>query len=343
MTALTASLPSRSAPDKSHRQAVTSALATLATEQDGLTQLTRALADPIALGGAFARATDLLLSCTGRVVLAGIGKSGHVARKIQSTLASTGTRSIFVHPAEAAHGDLGMIAPQDVLIVLSQSGETLELASILTYAARHDLPLIGITTAPESALARASRIPLILPRAPEACPMGLAPTTSTLMQMALGDALAIALLEARGFTPSEFGVYHPGGHLGAMLRPVSALMHTGAAMPLGDPEMPLAAVIMEMTRKTFGCMGVVDGEGALIGLITDGDLRPALSLDLAATRADAVMNHQPITVGADILVQDALRMMSARTKPILSVFVLDNDSKPVGIVHLHDLLRAGAA
>ncbi|MBU2653914.1 KpsF/GutQ family sugar-phosphate isomerase [Acidomonas methanolica] len=342
MTELTppASCPS-SGPTPHAAGILASAARALAAERHGLGALTEALAEKTPLGHAFVAVVERVLHCRGRVILTGIGKSGHVARKIQATLASTGTPSLYIHPAEAAHGDLGMIGPDDVLIVLSHSGETSELVALLEYAARHDLAVIGLTAAPESTLARASRITLVLPRAPEACPMGLAPTTSTLMQMALGDALAVALLEQRGFTANDFGIFHPGGRLGQLLRPVHTLMHAGDAMPLGGLATPLSSVILEMTRKAFGCMGVVDEAGRMVGLISDGDLRPALHRDLATTRADAVMNPHPLTIGPDMLAQEALRVMNARPRPVTSLFVLDESGRPLGILHIHDLLRAG--
>jgi len=315
---------------------------TLGTELAGLNALAEALAEP-PLGTALAEATTRILHMAGRVVVTGIGKSGHIGRKIQATLASTGTPSLFIHPAEASHGDLGMIGPADIVLALSQSGETAELADILAHTRRHGLTLIGITTAPTSTLARASDIPLILPPATEACPMGLAPTTSTLMQLALGDAIAIALLDLRGFTADEFGAFHPGGKLGARLRPVSTLMHTGPTMPLGTADMTLSAVIMEMTRKAFGCVGILSETGTLQGLITDADLRHALHRDLHSTTAHAIMNPNPITTTPETLAQDALRLMNARAKPITSLFVLNPSQHPVGILHLHDLLRAGLA
>lgn len=273
----------------------------------------------------------------------GIGKSGHIGRKIQATLASTGTPAFFVHPAEAAHGDLGMIGGDDVILMISQSGESSELVALLEHAVRHALPVLGITAAADSTLARSSTITLCIPRAREACPMGLAPTTSTIMQLALGDALALALLERRGFTADDFGAFHPGGRLGALLRPVSRMMHRGDAMPLGTPDMPLAAVVMEMTKKAFGCIGITDPDGHLIGLISDGDLRPALTRDLNATHASDIMNNAPITTRPGTLAQEAMRIMNTRRKPITSLFVLDDAGKPLGIVHLHDLLRAGVS
>lgn len=330
-------------PYDADRAALVSAQTALRAECAGLAALQTALATPEQLGHSFSAAVALIAECAGRVVVGGIGKSGHIGRKIQATLASTGTPAMFVHPAEAAHGDLGMIDAKDILLLFSHSGETSELAALLEHAARHALPVIGVTSSPNSTLARASTLSLCLPRAREACPMGLAPTTSTMMQLALGDALAIALLERRGFTADDFGAFHPGGRLGALLRPVCRLMHEGEALPLGTPDMPLSAVIMEMTRKAFGCIGIVDEHGILIGLVSDGDLRPALTRDLNTTRAADIMNPVPITTRPNMLAQEAVRVMNERKKPITSLFVLDEDSRPIGIVHLHDLLRAGIA
>ncbi|GBQ15705.1 KpsF/GutQ family sugar-phosphate isomerase [Swaminathania salitolerans] len=322
---------------------LTSAQSTLAAEIAGLSALQGALAPSEALGAAFAEAVACIACGRGHVVVSGIGKSGHIGRKIQATLASTGTPAFFVHPAEAAHGDLGMIDTNDVILLISQSGETSELAALLEHAARHALPVIGMTASTGSTLAKASTIVLPLPRAPEACPMGLAPTTSTIMQLALGDALAIALLERRGFTANDFGAFHPGGKLGALLRPVAKLMHTGDSLPLGTPDMTLSSVIIEMTRKAFGCIGILDEGGILIGLISDGDLRPALDRDLTTTCAREIMNHAPITTRGDMLAQEVIHLMTARRKAINSLFVLDDEGRPAGIIHLHDLLRTGIA
>ncbi len=318
-----------------------SALHTLAVERQGLEALESALGG--ALGQAFSHAIERILLCSGRLIVTGIGKSGHIGRKIQATLASTGTPSLFVHPAEAAHGDLGMVAAGDVILALSNSGETTELAAILSYASHRQLDVIAITSVETSALARAAKIALVLPPAREACPMGLAPTTSTLLQLALGDALAIALLEKRGFTANDFSVFHPGGRLGARLRPVRELMHTGEALPLGEKSLSLRSVILEMTHKAFGCMGVTDENGALCGLITDADLRRALHSDLDTTTAEEVMNLSPTTTAPSTLAQDVLLLMNARSKPITSLFVVGEDGRPQGIIHLHDLLRAGLA
>ncbi|MBV1833186.1 KpsF/GutQ family sugar-phosphate isomerase [Novacetimonas pomaceti] len=326
----------------------------LQTERNGLTLLMEALRQALGdrgdatiaasgLGDAFIRTIEVLSTPARRVVVTGIGKSGHIGRKIQSTLASTGTPSIFVHPAEASHGDLGMLQPGDAILALSNSGETSELADIVSHARRFGLLLIAMTARAESTLARAADISLVLPHASEACPMGLAPTTSSTMQLALGDALAIVLLTRRGFGADDFGVFHPGGRLGAQLRSVRELMHTGPGMPLGAPDLPLRQVIMEMTRKAFGCMGVVGADGALVGLITDGDLRRALEQDIDGTRAADIMNTNPQTINPDALAVDALRIMNDRPRPITSLFVLNAEHQPIGILHIHDLLRAGVA
>jgi len=329
--------------DSTRRAALDSAQATLAAEAAGLTALQSAIAVPEIMGNSFTEAVACIAAAEGRVVVSGIGKSGHIGRKIQATLASTGTSAIFVHPAEAAHGDLGMIEARDVMLLLSQSGETAELAALLEHAARHAITIIGMTSSPTSTLARSSSVVLCLPRSKEACPMGLAPTTSTIMQLALGDALAVALLERRGFTANDFSAFHPGGSLGALLRPVRRLMHEGAAMPLGTADMPLSVVIIEMTRKAFGCIGIVDADGILIGLISDGDLRPALMRNLDSTTAGEIMNRAPITTHGDVLAQEVIHLMTAGRKAINSLFVLDEAQRPVGIIHLHDLLRTGIA
>jgi arabinose-5-phosphate isomerase len=311
-------------------------------EAAGLSMLARALDE------GFGRAVGLLACATGRVVVSGMGKSGHVARKIAATLASTGTPSLFVHPAEASHGDLGMIVPGDAVLALSNSGETPELADLVAHARRFGLPLVAITGRAESALARAADQALLLPPAPEACPLGLAPTTSTTMQLALGDALAVALLTRRGFGAADFRVFHPGGRLGARLQRVRDLMHAGDEVPLVPPGTRMDAALVAMTAKRFGCLGVVE-DGRLVGIITDGDLRRALDPgasaeprgDLLARPAAAVMTRAPRTIGPDALAAEALRAMEQRS--ITALFVVDGAGAPVGILHIHDLLRAGVA
>lgn len=311
--------------------------AVLAAEAAGLRALSASL------DARFDAAVDSLAACTGRVVVSGMGKSGHVGRKIASTLASTGTPAMFVHPGEASHGDLGMIVPGDAVLALSNSGETAELADLVAHARRFGLPLVAVTARAGSALARAADIVLLLPPAAEACPMGLAPTTSTTMQLALGDALAVALLTRRGFTASDFSINHPGGRLGAQLRLVSDLMHRGDAVPLADAALPMDRALILMTGKGFGCLGALDAGGRLSGVLTDGDLRRAMGPDLLSRRVQDVMNLSPRTIGPDALAADALRAMNAGPRPVTSLFVLDGDGRPVGILHVHDLLRAGVA
>jgi arabinose-5-phosphate isomerase len=313
------------------------ARAVLGTEAAGL----RALA--AGLDGSFVAAADLLASVTGRVVVSGMGKSGHVARKIAATLASTGTPALFVHPAEASHGDLGMIVPGDGLLGLSNSGETPELADLVAHARRFALPLVAITARPDSALAEAADVVLTLPGAAEACPMGLAPTTSTIMQMALGDALAVALLTRRGFTAADFRRFHPGGRLGARLKRVRELMHAGAEVPLAVAGTPMDRALLLMTEKRFGCLGVIDDAGRLAGIVTDGDLRRHMGPDLLARRVGDIMTRAPETIGPDALAAEALRAMNARASPITALFVVGLDRRPIGILHVHDLLRAGVA
>jgi arabinose-5-phosphate isomerase len=309
----------------------------LATEAAGLTALATALDQR------FAEAVDLLAGASGRIVVSGMGKSGHVARKIAATMASTGTPALFVHPAEASHGDLGMIIPGDAVLALSNSGETAELADLVSHARRFGLPLVGITAASGSALARASNVALILPPAPEAGPIGLAPTTSTTMQMALGDALAIALLARRGFTAHDFREFHPGGKLGARLKHVRDLMHSGDEVPLTAPGTTMDRALLTMTARRFGCLGVVDSENRLLGIITDGDLRRAMGPDLLSRTVEAVMTRSPKTITPEALAEDALREMNSAARLITALFVVDEGGMVEGILHIHDLLQAGLA
>ena len=293
------------------------------------------------LDGAFEAAVERLAACSGRVVLSGMGKSGLVARKIAATFASTGTPSLFVHPAEASHGDLGMIVPGDAVVALSNSGETAELADLVAHTRRFGIPLVAITGRAGSALARAADIVLLLPPAPEACPMGLTPTTSTTMQVGLGDALAVALLTRRGFTAREFSDFHPGGRLGAQLRRVAELMHTGEAMPLAAEDLAMDRALLLMTGKGFGCLGAVSPSGRLSGILTDGDLRRAMGPGLLSRSVGEIMNRSPRTIAADALAAEALRAMNAGPRPVTSLFVVAADGRPEGILHIHDLLRAG--
>jgi arabinose-5-phosphate isomerase len=309
----------------------------LATEAAGLTALAASLDQN------FAAAVDLLAGVTGRIVVSGMGKSGHVARKIAATMASTGTPALFVHPAEASHGDLGMIIPGDAVLALSNSGETVELADLVSHAKRFGLPLVGITAAAISALAQAANVALILPPAPEAGPIGLAPTTSTTMQMALGDALAIALLARRGFTAHDFREFHPGGKLGARLKHVRNLMHTGDEIPLVSEDTTMDRALIVMTAKPFGCLGVVDPQHRLLGVFTDGDLRRSVGPDLLNKTVASVMTRSPKTIAPDALAEDALRAMNSATRPFTAIFVVDEARVVNGILHIHDLLRAGVA
>jgi arabinose-5-phosphate isomerase len=269
-----------------------------------------------------------------------MGKSGHIARKIAATLASTGTPAYFVHAADASHGDLGMITAGDVMLVLSWSGETVELRSLIDYSRRFRITLIAVTVSAESTLGKAADIVLALPAAREACPHNLTPTTSTLMQLALGDALAIALLESRGFTAVDFGVFHPGGKLGAALKFVRDVMHPGDAVPVIARGAPMSAAIVEMSAKGFGCVAVIDTAGKLAGVITDGDLRRHMRDDLLRAPVDQVMTASPKTVRPEQLASEALAQLNA--SKITALIVVEKD-RPVGIVHFHDLLRAGVA
>ena len=307
----------------------------LRLEAEGLEALAQSLDE------VFTEALDLLDGRTGRVVVTGIGKSGHVARKIAATLASTGTPALFVHPAEASHGDLGMIGPEgDAVIALSNSGETTELADLVAYAKRFHIPLIAITGRADSALAQAADVALVLPASDEASPMGLAPTTSTTVMLALGDAIAVALLERKGFSPDRFHALHPGGRLGRTLLKVADLMHRGEEVPLASGDTAMADALLVMTNKRFGCVAIVDGDGVLQGVITDGDLRRHMSPGLLDLRAAEVMTRAPKTIGADALASEAVGLMNSNA--ITNLFVVE-DGRPVGILHIHDCLRAGVA
>ena len=311
---------------------------TIELEQRGLATLSGALKSGLA--DAFERAADMIRGATGTVIVTGMGKSGHVGRKLAATLASTGTPSHFVHPAEASHGDLGMIRETDVVLALSWSGDAPELADIVTYTRRYKLPLIAITSRAESALGAAADVCLTLPVSQEACPNGLAPTTSTTMQMVAGDALAVLLLEQRGFSARDFQQFHPGGRLGARLKQVGALMHTGAALPITRSDATLSDAIVEMTSKRFGIAGVVDEAGDLIGALTDGDLRRAFRAGFVDQPVREAMGRRPYTLAADALAVQALALMNEAR--ITCVFVVDG-TRPIGLVHIHDLLRAGVA
>lgn len=315
-----------------------SALRTLETEAAGLAALSAAIAD--GLGAPFIAAIERIRSASGRVIVTGMGKSGHVGRKIAATLASTGTPAYFVHPGEASHGDLGVISRDDVIIALSWSGETVELKDLIDYAKRFNVALIAFTANSDSTLAKAADIALILPAAREACSLGLAPTTSTLMQLALGDALAVALFESRGFTALDFKALHPGGRLGASLTFVRDVMHTGERVPLVAHGTRMSDAVVEMSAKGFGCVGVTGADGALVGIITDGDLRRHMRDDLLAHTVDQVMTANPKTIRPDQLAAEALELLNA--KKVTALFVVES-RKPLGLIHVHDLLRIGVA
>ena len=330
-------------------RAALSALRTIETERRGLDALLAALDNGLA--ASFAKAVGMIQAATeadesgrttGRVIVTGIGKSGHIGRKTAATLASTGTPAFFVHAGEASHGDLGMVGREDVILAFSWSGESAELRNIIEYSRRFRIPLIAITSVGDSQLGRRADVVLALPQVQEACPHGLTPTTSTLMQLAIGDALAVALLDARGFTAEQFHVFHPGGKLGANLHFVRDIMHRGDAVPLAAPSTPVREAIPTINAKGFGCVGVVDGEGMLVGVVTDGDLRRHIGPKLLTLTVGDIMTASPKSVPPDCLVGEALAMMNLASRPFTVLFVVE-DGRPVGIVHMHDFLRLGVA
>ena len=288
----------------------------------------------------FPAAVELILGLSGRVIASGMGKSGHIGRKIASTLASTGTPAFFVHPAEANHGDLGMIGQDDAILALSWSGETTELRGIIAYSRRFGIPLVAITSGERSTLAREADVVLALPKAPEACPHGLAPTTSAMMQLVTGDALALALLEAKGFTPEHFRDYHPGGKLGATLTHLSEMMRTGEAMPVVRIGARMPDAVMALSNKKVGCVLVVDEAGDLAGIVTDGDLARNLDRNLMETRVEEIMTRSPKTVGPQMSAGAAVAYLNENK---IGLLIVVEGRKPVGVVHFHDLLRIGAA
>lgn len=317
-----------------------SAARVLAMEADAL----QTLADKIWSDEEFSRAVELISAIEGRVIVTGMGKSGHIARKIAATMASTGTPAFFVHPGEASHGDMGMIVRGDVVLALSNSGESREMNDLIEYTRRFAIPLVGVTSRPGSTLGESADIVLQLPALPEACPNGLAPTTSTTMSLAIGDALAIALLESKGFTASDFQVYHPGGKLGQQLMRASEIMHKGDDVPLISLDAPLKETFTVMTEKGFGAIGLVDADGLLAGIITDGDIRRHISDDILSKTAGDIMTKTPKIIRPETLVGEAMGIMNDVTQSfrrITCLFVVQEDGKPVGILHLHDCLRAG--
>ena len=320
------------------RAFIESALRTFEAEASGIDVLTAAIHD--SLGQSFIAAVELIRSARGRVIVTGMGKSGHVGRKIAATFASTGTPAFFVHPGEASHGDLGMITGDDVIMALSWSGETAELRNLIEYSRRFQIRLIAVTSDAKSTLGTSSDVVLALPDAREACPHNLAPTTSSLMQLVLGDALAIALLESRGFTAVDFGKLHPAGKLGAMLKFSRDLMHTGAALPIASLGSRMSDALVEMSAKSFGCVAIIDSKGLLVGIVTDGDLRRHMQPNLLEARVDDVMTKNPKTIRPDQLASEALELLNAMK---ITALMVVEAGKPVGIVHIHDLLRAGVA
>jgi len=312
----------------------------LAVGRDVLEQEAAALSQlQKSLGESFEQAILLLGKTKGRIVVSGMGKSGHIARKIAATLSSTGQPALFVHPAEAGHGDLGMVTADDAVLLLSKSGETPEMTTLLHYTRRFSIPLVAITAQQQSTLAQMADVCLLLPQASEACPMGLAPTTSTTMMLALGDAIAIALLVNRGFSNQDFHRFHPGGNLGNQLKRVTQIMHTGERLPVGKAQDLMSDIILTMTVKGFGCVGIIDETNRLIGIITDGDLRRHMVPDLLNLQASQVMTANPKTVDPSILMGEALAFMNE--KRVTSLFVVDASETVLGIIHIHDFLRTG--
>ena len=286
------------------------------------------------------KALDFMQNSTGRIIITGMGKSGHIGKKIAASLASTGTPSFFVHPAEASHGDLGMITDDDVVIAISNSGESRELIDILNYCKRFGIKLIAITKNQDSSLGKAGDVVLLLPNNGEACPLGLAPTSSTTATLVLGDILTIRMIERKGFSKEDFNDRHPGGKLGSILKRVSDLMHTGQDMPLLDENANMQAVLLEMTSKRLGCVGFVNSAGILTGILTDGDLRRCLSAQILSEKAADLMTRNPKTIAPEAMTAESLKIM--HDKKITNLFVVDN-LKPVGVIHIHDLLNNGVA
>ena len=315
-----------------------SALRTLNTEKTGLAALEKTLEGP--MREPFQKTIEMFANISGRLIVTGMGKSGHIGSKMAATFASTGTPAFFVHPAEANHGDLGMIARDDAVLAMSWSGEATELKGILAYSRRFSIPLVALTSKPQSTLAKEADICLILPREEEACPHGLAPTTSTLMQLAIGDALAIAMLESRGFSPVDFKTFHPGGQLGANLTHVADLMHKNDSLPLVAAGSGMAPAVEMISEKGFGCVGIVDAMGQLSGIITDGDLRRNIHRTVHDLSVEDLMTTKPKSISPTTLASSAVATMNDKKLTVL--FVLE-DNKPVGLIHMHDLLKAGVA
>lgn len=308
------------------------AIRTINREIDTITKLRDSLDNNLT------QALNMMQQAKGRIILTGMGKSGHIGKKIAASLASTGTPSFFVHPAEASHGDLGMITEDDVVIAISNSGESKELVDILNYCKRFGIKLIAITKNPKSSLGKAGDIILELPNNGEACPLGLAPTSSTTATLVLGDILTAGLIQRRGFTKADFNDRHPGGKLGSILQKVSDLMHTDSAMPILDENADMQRVLLEMTSKRLGCVGFVNAQGELTGMLTDGDLRRCLSAQILEEKAINIMTKNPKTINKDMLASEAMKIM--HEKKITNIFIVE-DNKPVGVIHIHDLLNNG--
>lgn len=321
----------------SNQSDIASAKKTIEKEIEGLHQMENDFDESLT------QALDLMENTKGRVIITGMGKSGHIARKIAATLASTGTPSFFVHPAEASHGDLGMFTQNDTVLAISNGGESKELSDIVVYCKRFGIPLIAMTKNPDSSLGKAGDILLKLPTTAEACPLGLAPTTSTTATIVWGDVLAVGLMERKGFSKTDYKQRHPGGKLGAILRKVSDLMHKGDEIPLVGLDTPMQEALLVMTSKMLGCVGIIDSSGKLQGIITDGDLRRCLSPDVLSQKVSSVMTVNPKTISPDVLAVEALNTMNNTGKGITQLFVIDENQKPIGVIHIHDCLRAGVA
>lgn len=310
------------------------AIRTINREIDTITKLRDSLDNNLT------QALNLMQQAKGRIILTGMGKSGHIGKKIAASLASTGTPSFFVHPAEASHGDLGMITEDDVVIAISNSGESKELVDILNYCKRFGIKLIAITKNPQSSLGKAGDVVLQLPNNGEACPLGLAPTNSTTATLVLGDILTVGLIERKGFTKSDFNQRHPGGKLGSILQRVSDLMHTDLEMPILEENSNMQQVLLEMTSKRLGCVGFVNTDGIFTGMLTDGDLRRCLSAEILTKKAIDLMTKNPKTISKDTMAAEAMKIM--HDKKITNIFVIE-DKKPIGVIHIHDLLNNGVA
>lgn len=320
--------------DKLQNADILSAVKTIDTEIEAINELKKLL------NGNLTQTLDLIQNSKGRVILTGMGKSGHIAKKIAASLASTGTPSFFIHPAEASHGDLGMITNDDVIIAISNSGESRELIDVLNYSKRFGIKLIAITKNAQSSLGKAGDIVLLLPSSKEACPLGLAPTSSTTATLVLGDIITVALIERNKFSKAQFNQRHPGGKLGSILQRVQDLMHTGSEMPILDENSTLNQLIIEMTSKRLGCVGLINKNGELTGIFTDGDLRRCINHDIKETKAAEIMTKNPITTTKETFASEIIKIMNQ--KQITNMFVIENN-KPVGTIHIHDLLKNGIA